>query len=336
MPGNTPSLSEVHVNRPMTAISIAYIQDQDNFIAAKAFPNIPVTKQADRYFTYPRGHFFRDTAKKRVPGTESAGATYDIDSTPSYYAEAYALHKDIPDAIRANADNPLDMDRDATIFLTQQTLLRREKVWAANYFVTGVWTNQKAGAASADGTHFKYWDASGSTPIQDVRSMKRQVLGTTGFKPNKLILGRVVFDTLMDHPDLVDRIKYGQTGGDTAPAIVNKAILAQIFEVDEVLVMDGIENTAAEGLTDSYAFIGGKHALLVYAPPQPGIMTPSAGYTFSWTGYTPGVTGVEGNTVSMIRADLLKSDRAEIEMAFDMKLVSADLGYMALGIVQQS
>lgn len=334
MPGNQPSASAVHVNRPLTNVSIAFVQEQDSFVAARVFPNIPVAKQSDRYFTYPRGHFFRDTMQKRVPGTESSGASYDVDSTPSYFAETYALHKDIPDQVRTNSDAPLDADRDATYFLTQQGLLKREKLWANSYFKTGVWTNEKSGQSTVDATHFKFWDASGSTPIKDVRDMKRSMLGITGYRGNKLVLGRAVYDTLMDHADIIDRIKYGQTGGGINAAQANKQLLAQLFEVNEVLVMDGIENTAQEGLTDTYAFVGGKHALLVYAAPQPGIMTPSAGYTFSWIGSTAGVTGIDGQTISMIRADLLKSDRAEIEMSFDVKLVSADLGFMALSITQ--
>lgn len=333
MPGNVPALSTVHVNRPLTNISTAYIQRMDSFIAARVFPNIPVSKQADRYFTYPKGAFFRDAMKKRAPGTESAGASYDIDNTPSYYAETWALHKDIPDQIRNNADSPLNMDRDTTEFLTQMGMLRREKLWASKYFGASIWGNtDQAGVASNPGANqFIQWDQALATPVKNVRTWKRTVHQTTGFMPNKLVLGRIAFDAALDCPDIVDRIKYGQTAG--APAQANRQTLARLFEVDEVLVMDALENTAAEGLTDSFAYIGGsKSALLVYAAPSPGIMVPSAGYTFSWTGSAPGVTGIEGNTVSVLRADLLKSDRMEIEMAFDIKLVGSDLGIYASAV----
>ena len=54
-------------------------------------------------------------------------------------------------------------------------------------------------------------------------------------------------------------------------------------------------------------------------------MTPSGGYTFSWTGAIG--AGDSGGRISRFRLEQLKSDRVEIEMAFDQKLVSADLGY---------
>lgn len=319
-----PTPGDVHVNRPLTNISIAYMQSASAFIAARVFPNIPVSKQSDRYFTYARGDFNRDEAKERAPGTESVGGGYSIDSTPTYYCREYSFHKDVPDQVRANADEPLNPDREATAFVTQKGLLRREKVFVANYFKTGVWGTDLTGVASnPTGPQFLQWNDANSTPIELVRAAKTAVLESTGFEPNKLVLGRKVYDALIDHPDIVDRIKYGQTAG--APAMANRETLAKLFEIDELLVMNAIENTAVEGQTAAHSFIGGKHAMLVYSAPAPGIMTPTAGYTFSWTGMVG--AGFEGNRIRQFRMENLKSDRVEIDMAFDMKLVASDLGY---------
>jgi hypothetical protein len=102
--------------------------------------------------------------------------------------------------------------------------------------------------------------------------------------PNRLTLGAQVYDTLLDHPDIIDRIKYGQANVGQ-PAIVNRTTLAALFEVDSVLVAEAIQNTAAENATagaaadESTASIVGNHALLSYAPPAPSVLLPSAGYT---------------------------------------------------------
>jgi hypothetical protein len=61
-------------------------------------------------------------------------------------------------------------------------------------------------------------------------------------------------------------------------------------------------------------------------------MTPSAGYTFSHTGYT-GATG-NGTRIKRFRMDAIESDRIEIDMAYDQKLIAADLGYFFGAIVQ--
>lgn len=318
-----PSRAEVHVNRPLTNISVAYLQNAANFVATRVFPNLSVMKQSDRYFTYDRGHFNRSQMQRRAPSTESAGANYSIDSSPTYFAHVYALHKDIDDQVRGNSDAPINHDRDASEFLAMQAAIFKEKAWATAYFAGSIWTNDVDGVASSPGAgQVLQWDNASSTPIEDVRTAKRTVLQSTGFEPNKLTLGRPVYDALVDHPDVVARLDRGQTSG---PARANRVSLAALFEVDEVLVMNAIENTAAEGAANSHSFIGGKKALLSYAPATPGLLVPSAGYTFSWDGF-PGSAGL-GTRINRFRMDAIKSDRIEIETAFDMKQVGADLGY---------
>jgi hypothetical protein len=323
-----PGRSDVHVDRPLTNMSIAFLQSQDAFVAARAFPNIPVSKQSDKYFTFPRGAFNRDEMELRAPATESAGANYTI-STDSYSAEVWALHRLIPDQVRDNTDDPLSPDRESVEFLTYKGLIRREREWASTFFVTGVWTTEVTGVAGVPGAgQFQRWDEAASTPIEDVRRAKRVVQALTGFRPNKMIMSRPVYDALLDHPDIVGRLDRGQTSG---PAMTLRQNLAALFEVEEVMVMDAIFNSAAEGATDSHGFIAGDHALLCYAPASPGLMTPSAGYTFSWR--LSGAAGVEGNQIRRFRKDDLDSDKIEIQMAFDMKVVAADLGYFFLGAV---
>lgn len=329
MPYVIPSRSDVHVNRPLTNISIAFLQAAGAFVADSVFPNIPVDKQSDRYFTYDRGEFNRDDMQQRAPGTESAGSKYTIDSTPNYFANVWGLHKDVPDQIRENADSPLSLDKEATEFLTLKALIRREVQWAANYFTTGVWTTDITGVASSPGANqVLQWNDPNSTPVETIRAAKTVVGESTGFRPNVLVLGRKVFDALLDHPDIVGRFDRGQT---TGVAVATRQTLAALFELDDVLVMDSIRNTAAEGQTASHSFIGGKKALLAYRAPSPGIMVPSAGYTFSWKGQSG--SGPAGTRMFKFRMEWLRSDRVEIEMAMDQKKIAADLGYFFNSIV---
>ena len=78
MPYTQPGRGDVHVNRPLTNISVAYMQRMENFISARVFPNISVDKKSDQYFTYDRGEFNRDAMEERGPGAPSAGGDYTI------------------------------------------------------------------------------------------------------------------------------------------------------------------------------------------------------------------------------------------------------------------
>lgn len=325
-----PTPGDVHVNTPLTNISIAFLQNANNFVASRVFPNIPVSKQSDRYYVYARGDFNRDEMELRAPATESAGGGYTLDNTPTYFANRYSFHRDIPDEVRANADAVLNPDREATAFVTHKALIRREKLWAGAYFGASIWGNEYTGVASAPtGSQRLHWSNANSDPIENVREGKRAIAQSTGFEPNVLVVGRPVADALLDHPDIIDRIKYGQTPG--APAMAGLDALARLMNVDSVLVMNAIENTAKEGQTASHSFIGGKHALLCHAAPNPGLMTPSAGYTFSWTGLLG--SGAEGNRIRSFRMENIGSDRVEIDMCFDLKLVASELGAFWNGIV---
>jgi hypothetical protein len=312
-----PTQNSVHVNRPLTMISVAYMQGQDSFIADKVFPVIPVDKQSDLYFIYTKNDWFRDEAQPRAAGTESAGSGYGL-STDSYKCDVFALHKDIPDQVRANEDAPLNSDRDATEFVTNRLLLRREIQWATDYFATSVW--------GTDSTPSNLWsDYTSSDPIGDIRTGKRTVKLNTGFDPNTLVLGYDVFLKLQDHPDIIDRYKY------TTSSVITEAMLAPLFGVAKVLVAGGVKATNVEGETAAYSFIQGKHALLAYVAPRPSVLTPSAGYIFGWKGVSQG----NGFTVGTkkFRMEHLESDRVEGQVAFDNKVVATDLGYFFASVV---
>lgn len=308
-----PTRSQVHMDMPLTNISIAYRQDANNFIADKVFPLVPVAKQGNKYFTYDIGDFYRTDAQRRAPGTESAGSGWRM-STDSYFCDKWAVHKDIADDDRANADAPIDLDRDASEFITLDMLISKEVAFVSSFFTTSLWTGS---TTASDITPGNLWDTTAGTPIDDIAEQSDSIAQKTGYRPNALVLGPEVFKELKEHPDILDRIKYTQKG------VVTREILAGLFEVDNIYIPYAVRNTAKEEATDSMSFIYGKHALLCYIERSPGIMKPSAGYTFVWSGLG---NNAYGQAVSRFRMEQLKSDRVEIESAYDHKQVAANLG----------
>lgn len=310
-----PTRSDVHVNAILTQISIAYIQRAADFIASKVFPNIPVEKQSDRYFSYPKSYWFRTQSQRRAPGSESAGSGFAVDNTPNYLADVWAVHMDVADQIRGNQDAPLNLDRDATMFVTQQQLLRREVLWSTKYLSPGIWTGDPAG----DFTPSILWDVANSNPIQDIDTEKRIIKSQTGVLPDTFVAADDVFFVLKNNPSILDRIKYTQRG------IITEDLLAALLQLRQFLVSQAVLNSSTEGKADSFGFIASNSALLVYSNPTPSILMPSGGYTFAWKGmYGSGADG--GGRISSFRMEHLKSDRIEGEMAFDQKLVGPDLG----------
>ena len=327
-----PTLSGVHVPTPLTNIAVAYVQSNDNYIADKVFPVVPVAHQSDLYYKWSKDDFFRDEAQQRADGQESAGSGLNL-STGSYLAHVWGLHKDIGDQARANADPAVDLEVSVTRALMQKLLIRRDRLFAAKYMTSGVWGTDITGVNAGPGAgQTLQWNSASSNPFLDIEAGQTMVLQNTGMTPNVLALSYPVYQALRANPLVIDRVKYTTQADARA---ITPQLLAAAFDVDRVVVAKAVYNSAQEGQPGVYGFAVGKTALLAYAPEAPGLMEPSAGYIFGWEGLegenSEGVSawsepvpnrGRPGSTI-----------RCEAEMAFDMQVVGADCGYMFNSIV---
>jgi len=325
-----PTRSDVHVNRPLGSIAVATIQDAKNFIAQQVFPIVGVMKQSDRYFSYDRSYWMRAGAEKRAPATESAGSGWKIDSNPQFFCDIWAYHTDLDDYTLQLADDPIDLHRDSVEFLTQKMMLRREKLFTQTFMSPGVWgglltTNGSGKRVPTDFTPNISWSNDNSNPLADIAMLKTEITRTTSLEPNVLVVSHDVNERLKQHPMVLSRILYSQLG------IATEELLAQFFGVDKYLVAKAVENRSQEGQTGDYDFISDNKILLCYSAPSPGILKPTAGYIFSWTGMY-GASAM-GSRIKTMRMEHLSAERIEMEMAFDMHQVSAELGILGTNLL---
>ena len=325
MPLLTPSA--VHIDQPLSNLTLAYVQEQTNFVADKVFPVVGVQRQSDKYYIYDRANMNRSgDVKKLAPRTEVNRIGMAI-SNAAYYADVYGIGMDFDEQTIANEDAMLEVRAAGAQTLINRVLIEREEQFASSFFSAGVWTT--------DVTPSNLWsDYTNSTPISDVTAGRRTMqLKSGGFKPNTMVIGKEVRDVLINHPDILARLNGGATVTNTA--LITDAKLAEIFEVENLYVMEAVKNGAVEGLAESNAFIGGKNCLLVHTPSSAGLMTPAAGLTFAWNNI-PSVNNL-GITVESFSDDALKrqqvAEHIQVKMAYDMKVVGADLGYFFEDVV---
>ncbi len=319
-----PEYGQVHVNVPLTNISVAYQQDATNFIADQIFPMVPVDKQGNLYYEYLLEDWIRITAEERAPGTESAGGGWDLTNHP-YFCRLFSIHKDIDDQTAQNADSVFNLDRDATQWVTHQLLLKREADFISNYLSPGVWGQDFTGGDASGAYSGLMWDNVNASPITDVLNAKLIIGQLTGYPPNVLALGPVTFVRLLNSPEIINRVKFSGSGFPTA------AVLAQAFGVDKIVVSSAIYNPAPITATPtqnnnltSAEYIWGKSAFLGYAAPAPGLLQPSGGYIFTWDGLLG--AGAYGTRIKRFRMENIESNRVEGESAYDMHLVGKNLG----------
>ena len=325
MPLLTPSA--VHIDQPLSNLTLAYVQEQTNFVADKVFPVVGVQRQSDKYYIYDRANMNRSgDVKKLAPRTEVNRIGMAV-SNSAYYADVYGIGMDFDEQTIANEDAMLEIRAAGAQTLINRVLIEREEQFASTFFNAGVWTT--------DVTPANLWsDYTNSTPISDVTNGSRTMqLSSGGFKPNTMVVGKEVRDILINHPDILARLNGGSTINN--PALITDGKLAEIFGVENFFVMEAVKNGAVEGLAEANAFIGGKNALLVHTPRASGLMTPAAGLTFAWNNI-PNVNNL-GITVESFSDDALKrqqvAEHIQVKMAYDMKVVGADLGYFFSAVV---
>jgi hypothetical protein len=329
MPMLTPS--QVHVDTPLTNLTVAYMQSMDGFVADKVFPNVPVDKKTNKFYIYNREDFNRTgNVKVRAPRTRPERVGMSL-SSDTYSIAEYSLATDFDFETLANEDTMLNIRSAGASMLTMQMMIHREALWADTYFKAGVWTTDWTGVANADNDtaiEFTQWDDyTNSTPILDVTNAKRTAqLASGGFIPNVGVMTRDVFDVLVNHPDILARLNGGATVTDTA--LVTQAKLAEILGLSRLVISDAIQNTGKEGLAEAMSFINTKKFGMFYTPSAPGLMVPAAGYNFTWASLS-NASGY-GIEIKSYADDTLRREGIAEElhaiMAYDMKVVGADMG----------
>jgi len=307
-----PTVSDVHIDVPLSTIATAYKNQDGSYIAEDVFPTVPVQKQSDKYYEWTKDFWFRNTVEQRSPGDDYPVAGMEVSSS-NYYAELYHLAAAIADEERANQDPAIQLEQTKAEFLADQFLLQREIKFATDAFALNVWDTDVVGT-----TDFVKWgDYAGSNPMSDIDDGMKTVEELTGRTPNVLVLGVNVYRKLRRHPLLLDMHKF------TSGGILSQEQVRSAFDVEKMVIARAIKNTAVEGATFAGARILGDNALLAYVTPTPGIRVPTAGYTFRWNIDAGGF----GVPITNWRDEARDRNLIRGKTAYDHKIVGSDLGY---------
>lgn len=313
-------LGTEYLSIPLRNFSVAQMQASDNFIARRLLTKVPVAQQSAQYYVYPSSDWMRNEVKPLGRGAESAGGGWHL-SDDNYNAKVYAIHKDNDDQdyANANASGVLNLDQDATAYVTEQIQVYEDLKFRDTFMPAagGVWDTEFTGTSAVPGAgEFLQWDDPDSTPVDDVGNeiieMGRR---TNGRRPTVFIASPPVYQALRRNQQIIDLFQFTQGG------LVTNAMLAQALGVEQLAVAWSMVNSGKEGLTDDIDYIFDKTALLAYLPPAGGPKTNTAAAMFTWTGMDGG--SAIGTRTDRYRIPQIHSVRIEGFAAFDMKVVNA-------------
>lgn len=315
---NTPNA--VHIDEVLQNLTLSYMTEQ-NFIADRIFPVFEVTKQSDKFYKFDPAEENREgDVAKLAPRTSPPKFELGSD-TDTYFAEVYGLAVDFDQQTIANADTALNVRSRKVNAALNKMLMKRDRDFLDTFFGTGIWGVDLAGT-----TDFTKWSDAASTPIDDVRTWKRDFqLRNYGIQANKILIPQITIDALMSNPQILGRINGGATIAN--PAMIDMALLAGVFGVEEVVVMDAVTNTAKEGAPGTPEWMAGDGMLMVHTPASAGTEVPASGLTFAYNA----IEGVSyGLSTESFTDDALKrtgvAEEVQVKMAYDMKVVGPQLG----------
>jgi hypothetical protein len=137
--------------------------------------------------------------------------------------------------------------------------------------------------------------------------------------PNTLVLPYEVYQKVRLHPKVIEKVQYVKLG------VVGPDVLAQLFDVERVLVPKAFKNVAARGQSASLEYIWGKDAFLCYVPGRPALKQIALAYTFVWT-VAPG--SVNGRVVEVWRENRRKADMIRVQKYYDQKIIAPGACYL--------
>jgi hypothetical protein len=311
----------------LTNMSIAYFQPSDWFVAPAIFPILPVPLSTSYYYEFSKADLARDNVQRKPPHGKV---------TPMIFGQTEKIYRCDCDQVivgidqittldyqRARTPGMADPRRAKVKIATEQLMLHMDRMFAGGFFGAGIWADEWAGVASnPTGKQFFKFGDSNFDPVAFFGARKVEMMRRGRRKPNVLALGVEAYEALRVNPDLLDRVKY--SGSTPNPATVNTNVLAQLLEVDKVVVLNSVFNSAGIGETENMQFIcDSKGALLCYSVATPAIDEATAGYIFAWD-----MLG-NGQYIAMDQWEGEKGTHTEFVeglMSYTMKIVCNDLG----------
>lgn len=319
----------------LTSMALAYYQNPAKYFAKGIFPICRVSQSSDQFYVFNKEDLLRDDWQRK-PAYGKVMPSVVSEHTENYSCEVFQMIQGIDlirqtDLQRRMGPAISDPRKQRTKIIAEKANIHQDREFAKKFFKSGVWANEWTGTDNTitTGKEFIKFSNHNSDPIKFINEQKREMLRQTGRMPNKLALGGEVFDALVLHPAILERVKYGGTTAN--PANVTANVLAQLFGVEDLVILESTNNEAKMGKEADMQFIGDPKALLLaYATANPSIEEPSAGYIFTWDmlgdgqimpiRQYPGEPGTDSEYIDGL-------------MAYDMKKTADDLAVFCKDVV---
>ncbi len=250
--------------------------NRQRFIGYRIMPIRQVALAADSFGRIPVEQLLKRANVNRT----SKGNYNRIDwnfEPDSYATKEYGLEGVIDQRNARKYENYFDAEAATARLTLHAVLLEAELRVAGQIFNTSTYT-----PTDVDN---EWSDHENALPIDDVEAAVRRRHAATGIWPNAMVICETVFRNLRACEQIIDRISANGAGDRVKSSDITTQMLAQVFDLQNIIVGKGSYNTAIEGQpavfgdiwNDEYAWIG-------TIAETDMIEEPCVGRTFHWAG----------------------------------------------------
>jgi len=255
--------------------------NRQKFIANRLLPILNVDLAADTFGKIPIEQLLKRANVKRGAKGEYNRIDWSF-TDDSYATKEYGLEGVVDQRNARKYQNYIDAEADTARLVLHQVLLEAE-VRVKDLLFPGNFTP----SAIAD----EWDDYANAVPIDDVEASVRRIFAATGLWPNAIVFNKTVFRNLRLCDQIIERIAATGAGDKVKAKDITAQMLAAVFDLDHVIVAEGVANTADEGLTAVPGHIwSSEYAAVGRLAETQSIVEPCLGHTFHWAadGSQPG------------------------------------------------
>ncbi len=267
-------LDDIRMVDPVLS-TVAQGYSNSGFVGESLFPSVSVSKLKGKIPVFGKEAFIiRNTDRatgadsNRIPLSDLSLINFETRERDIEMAVDYLEEEESPDFFR--------IEQRVTKELMDIILLGREKEAADIAQSAANYSDDMKLVLTASEAWNDY--ALSIDPIGHIKQGMRAVRARIGRYPNTLVLGETAWQALVDHPKIVEKLKYLRGAQLTLP------MLAEMTEIPEIKVGQAVYSTDGRLFTD----IWGDNAILAYVDKNEksarSEFNPSYGYTFQREG----------------------------------------------------
>jgi len=317
-------ISSLATQRPDLATFLEFDLESERagYIATQVLPVMSVASQAGNFGKIKLAELLQQRQTKRAPGSGYARGSWTFDKA-TYATEEHGAEEPVDDREAKMYAEYFDAEQVSTMRAFSSVLRNAEERVANAVFNATTWSG---GALTTAITN--EWDSNHKTnaiPIDDVEGAVNKVYDASGLWPNALIINRRVFRNLRNLDQIIDRINSEGAGNASKPSDITTAMLAQVFDLDYVIVAGTSKNGAKEGQTASPTQIwSSEYAMVCRIATGNDMREPCIGRTFHWSNDGSSI----GGTVESYRDEAIRGNVIRVRHDVDEVILYPEAGHL--------